>query len=74
MHARCLLALVFSSLIAPATLAQGLAAGAPEALLEKMTGHWLMTGTIARKPTTHDVDVDRVLNLTASTSASTESH
>ena len=29
--------------------------------MEKMTGHWVMTGTIANKPTTHDVDVDWVL-------------
>jgi hypothetical protein len=27
-----------------------------------MTGHWVMTGTIGKKPTTHDVDVDWVLN------------
>jgi len=33
----------------------------PEALLYKMTGHWVMTGTISKKPVTHDVDVDWVL-------------
>ena len=27
-----------------------------------MTGRWVLTGTIAKKPTTHDVDVDWVLN------------
>jgi hypothetical protein len=34
---------------------------APERLLDKMTGQWVMIGTIAKKPTTHDVDVDWVL-------------
>jgi hypothetical protein len=26
-----------------------------------MTGHWVMTGTIRRQPTTHDVDAEWVL-------------
>jgi hypothetical protein len=62
MHVRRLLiALAFTSFLAPAALAQDRATSAPEALLDKMTGHWVMTGTISRKPTTHDVDVDWVL-------------
>lgn len=59
MHARRLLvALVFASFVA---LSQGQATSTPEDLLDKMTGHWVMTGTISKKPVTHDVDVDRVL-------------
>jgi hypothetical protein len=61
MHVRRLLvALAFTALVAPAALAQS-QASAPEALLDKMTGHWVMTGTIGKKRTTHDVDVDWVL-------------
>ena len=48
--------------LAFAPLVQSQTSSAPEALLDKMTGHWVMTGTIARKPTTHDVDADWVLN------------
>src|ERR1044072_5924967 len=57
-----LVAITFAALVAPTPRAQspGVAA-APEALLDKMTGHWLLTGTIGRKPTTHDVDVDWIL-------------
>ncbi|HEV8370774.1 MAG TPA: hypothetical protein VGQ39_22690 [Pyrinomonadaceae bacterium] len=62
-HARRLLvALVFAFLIVPVALAQSRASSPPEALLDKMTGHWVMTGTISRKPVTHDVDIDWVLN------------
>ena len=62
MHARRLLvALAFLCLVGPAALAQSQAPSAPEALLDMMTGHWVMTGTIGKKPTTHDVDVDWVL-------------
>ena len=57
---RLLIALVVTAVVATAALAQGQTA-APDALLDRMTGHWVMTGTIARKPTTHDVDVDWVL-------------
>ena len=49
-------------LVAPAAHAQNKAVPSPEALMDKMTGHWVMTGTIANKPITHDVDVDWVLN------------
>ena len=62
MHTRRLLvALVFTSLAAPAALAQDRATSDAEAILDKMTGHWVMTGTIGKKPTTHDVDVDWAL-------------
>ena len=62
MHARrLLLALAFTCLVMPAALAFSQAQSAPEALLDTMTGHWVMTGTIGKKPTTHDVDVDWVL-------------
>jgi hypothetical protein len=54
---RLLVALAFTSVLAPAALAQDHGTSAPEALLNKMTGHWVMTGTIGRKLTTHDVDV-----------------
>ena len=61
-RARCLLvALAFASLIVPVARAQSQALSAPDALLDKMTGHWVMTGTISKKPATHDVDVDWVL-------------
>jgi hypothetical protein len=62
-HARRLLvALVFAFLIVPVALAQSQASSAPGALLDKMIGHWVMTGTISRKPVTHDVYIDWVLN------------
>jgi hypothetical protein len=62
-HARRLLvALAFTCLVAPAARAQGHASDASEALLDTMTGHWVMTGTIGKKQTTHDVAVDWVLN------------
>lgn len=62
MHARRLLAaLAFTAVVAPAALAQGQAMSAPEGLLDKMTGHWVMSGTIHKTPTTHDVDADWVL-------------
>lgn len=48
-------------LTALAAHAQTKPTNAPEALMDKMTGHWVMTGTIAKKATTHDVDVDWVL-------------
>jgi hypothetical protein len=59
---RVIVAVAFAALFAPTTRAQQPgAAAAPEALLDKMTGHWVLTGTIGRKPTTHDVDVDWIL-------------
>jgi hypothetical protein len=58
-HARRLfIALAFALLIA---LSQSQATSTPEALLDKMTGQWVMTGLIRKQPVTHDVDVDWVL-------------
>jgi hypothetical protein len=58
-----LVALAFiAALVAPTAFAQNQTANSPKDLLDKMTGHWVMTGVIAHKPTTHDVDVDWVLN------------
>jgi hypothetical protein len=34
----------------------------PEILMEKMTGKWVMRGTINNEKVTHDVNVDRILN------------
>jgi hypothetical protein len=59
---RLLTAVAFACLVAPALFAQDRIMTGPEALLDKMTGRWVMTGTIARKPTTHDLDIDWVLN------------
>lgn len=47
--------------LAPSARAQPSAASAAEALMDRMTGHWVMAGTIARQATTHDVDVDWIL-------------
>lgn len=35
---------------------------ANDALLDAMTGKWVLTGTVRGKPTTHDVEADWVLN------------
>ena len=58
---RLLVAFAITTLVPPASLAQDRAMSAPERLLDEMTGQWVMTGTIAKKPVTHDVDVDWVL-------------
>jgi hypothetical protein len=58
---RLIVAFAFTALVAPVSLAQDRAMSPPERLLDKMTGQWVMTGTIAKKPATHDVDVDWVL-------------
>src|SRR5260370_37626856 len=58
---RLLVAFAFASLIVPVALAQSQALSAPDALLDKMTGHWVMTGTSSKKPATHEVDADWVL-------------
>ncbi|MEO1616724.1 MAG: hypothetical protein AAFV88_12780 [Planctomycetota bacterium] len=41
--------------------AQNDAAAKPKSLMDKMTGHWVMTGTIAGEQVTHDVNVDWIL-------------
>src|SRR5262245_28697709 len=58
---RLLVALASTCFVVPAALAQSQVPSASEALLDALTGRWVMTGTIAKKPTTHDVDVDWVL-------------
>ena len=58
---RILVAFAITALLSPVSLAQNQATTAPQDLLDKLTGHWVMTGTIARTPTTHDVDVEWVL-------------
>lgn len=55
--ATCLL-LVLVSVSFPAWAEEGF----QDALLDLMTGQWVLQGTIAGKPTTHDLTVDWVLN------------
>ena len=43
-------------------LAQGSVQPTPESRMERMTGEWVMTGTIDNAAVTHDVHVDRILN------------
>jgi hypothetical protein len=63
MHTRrSLVALAFAALFASAASAQDAATSAAVALMDKMTGQWVMTGTVANKATTDDVDVEWVLN------------
>jgi hypothetical protein len=54
------LGLVFALLVPAMAPAQSPAA-APDRLLDKMTGHWVLDGTIAGAKTTHDVDASWVL-------------
>jgi hypothetical protein len=42
-------------------LAQGSVKPTPESLMERMTGEWVMKGTIDNAEVTHDVNVDRIL-------------
>jgi len=55
-----LLALAFLGILLPQSRAED-PPPAPEALLDRMTGEWVMTGTIRDKPVTHDVHVDWIL-------------
>ena len=50
-------AFVLASLV----LISGAAFAAKDALLDHMAGHWVLQGTIAGSPTTHDIDADWVL-------------
>lgn len=43
-------------------LAQTAVKPAPDALMERMAGEWVMQGTIDNEKVTHDVHVDRILN------------
>jgi len=46
-----------------AVLGQAPSQARPEpALVDRLVGHWVMTGTIDKRPTTHDVDAETVLN------------
>ena len=62
MAVRSLVALVVTLVFASAASAQNPATSAPPALMDSMTGHWVMTGTIGKAQVSHDVDVDWVLN------------
>ena len=55
---------LFDSILLNCTKAQSqdTVASSPESLLDKMTGKWVMTGTIDKEQVTHDVDVDWILN------------
>ncbi|HEY0566292.1 MAG TPA: hypothetical protein VGC88_11945, partial [Terriglobales bacterium] len=35
---------------------------AQDSMLDRLTGHWVLRGSITGKPTVHDVDADWVLN------------
>ena len=56
------LGLVGGSGVPCLALAQAPKKPSPEFLMEKMTGKWVMRGTIGGEKVTHDVDVDRILN------------
>jgi hypothetical protein len=56
-----LVTLASMALFCPMTHAQSPVAPAHDALMEKLTGHWVMTGTIGKQAVTHDVDVDWIL-------------
>jgi hypothetical protein len=57
-----LLTLLSECCFAGVALAQRSVTPASELLLERMTGEWVMQGTISNEPVTHDVSVDRILN------------
>lgn len=59
---RFLGAWVLAWIVAPPLPAQDRTPTAPEELMDRMVGQWTLTGTIAKKPTTHDVEIDRVLH------------
>lgn len=60
-HICFLVVVVLVVILAPPAFAQDPSPSGPEALLDKMTGQWVMTGTIGKRSTTHDVDADWVL-------------
>lgn len=45
-------------------LAAAHAATAPDSLLDRMAGDWILTGTIAGQQTTHDIDAEWILQNT----------
>lgn len=46
----------------PSAQAQIVATSTPDSLLDRMTGEWVMTGTIAAEQVVHDVRVEWILN------------
>ena len=59
LRATCLLGLF--SLLTGGGVAQEKAANSPLELLDHLTGHWVLQGTIAGKQTTHDVEAEWLL-------------
>ncbi len=53
--------LLFLTLLLPASL-KAQTVSQPDSILNLMTGEWLLEGTIDGQKTTHDVEVQRVLN------------
>ncbi len=58
---RLLLTLALTSLFCHRSHAQSAVAPAPNELMEKLTGQWVMTGSIGKQAVTHDVEVDWIL-------------
>jgi len=56
-----LLTLASISFYSPMANAQNAGTPMPELLLDKMTGEWVMTGTIGQQQVTHDVSIDWIL-------------
>ncbi len=56
------LKLFFLTAILAAANANAQQTSQPDSLLNKLTGKWILTGIIDGQQTTHDVDVQRVLN------------
>ena len=56
------LAFASGSGLPSSALAQGSKKAAPEFLMERMAGKWVMRGTMAGGKVTHDVHVDRILD------------
>ncbi len=59
---RLLAVLALASFVAPALSAEERTASPSEGLMDRMIGHWTLTGTIAKKATTHDLEIDWVLH------------
>jgi hypothetical protein len=57
-----ILVLMSITLCSPSVHAQESAAPKSDFLMDKMSGEWVMTGTIDEKEVTHDVNVDCILN------------
>lgn len=56
-----LLGIALHASVPTAAFAQAPAKLSPEALMERMTGEWVMTGTVDNEIVKHDVHVDRIL-------------